>query len=324
MPQNQQLVNLLAASGAIRHLGGPRPTFQVNYSVMRGVLGAEQAAMAAANPPVKQRRDEGAMTLVPPGAAIPVVIPTIIVLGANGLIARGGRNESGESVILAEPKKSGHILIAAGGSAANPTAARLTFSGGDATAIGDAENLIVALGGNGNSPVGAPGGGDGAAGGPAGNAVAIGTGAGNDLYAQGGDGGFGAPGGAGTPAALGVVGLLPAIPGGPGGFGGPGGPGGKAYVVGGENSFGEPVGGNGGPGGAGGPGGPGVAAPGLGGIGAPGGGLGLGGAGGDGGNVRLELGLNSLSSAGTKPGVVGVPGPGSRPGPPGTPGIVEL
>lgn len=326
MPTGQQLVDLLAQSGAITLANTPvgRPVFNVNYNLLRALLAPEQSVMTTGAAPIRMRRDTGDMSLMPPGGGNPVTIPTIILLGADGSSGgAGGLRQDGETVFLNEPQTDGNILIAAGGNGAGPPQARAAkedSDAGDATVVGGNENLIIALGGNGSSPVGATGqnGGDG------GDANAIGVGSGNDLYVQGGDGGIGSPGSAGTPGVSGVIFLVTAVPGGNGGNGGDGGDGGKAFVSGSESSFGESIGGNGGRGGAGGTPGAGAAGGFLG-IAAPGGALGGGGAGGAGGNIKNNLGPNSFFSLRTAPGVGRPGGLGAGGlGAPGTPGIIEI
>lgn len=315
MPQDQQLVNLIATNGAIILTGGSQPTFIVNFPLLRGILQPEQLAMTNVTPVTRIRRHTGDMTLNPPAGGNPVIIPTIILLGADGKsMGAAGIPENGETVILDELQRDGHILIAAGGNGAP----KEDSDGGMATVIAGNENLIIALGGDGNSPTT-----QGIRGGNGGHATAVGIRSGNDIFCQGGVGGNGAIGKTGTAGIAGsVLGIVPAVAGGMGGIGSRGGTGGKAYIVGGESSFGEAIGGNGGTGGNGG----------AGGAGAPGnilkpaaaaGGIGNGGRGGDGGNVKLTLGLNSVYSTATLPGTAGAGGTGFAAGPGGIMGKTE-
>jgi len=326
MPTGQALVNLLQTTGAITLSGGQKPTFKANFALLRAAFQPEQSAMLAAirtalqgalaaGTPVsipvtmKQRTDKGTISLTPPGGGAAVGIPVIILLGTDG-VGSGpptwpGVPRKGETVILDERNHNGHILIAAGGNGGSGS------DGGAATAIGDQENLIVVLGGN-----GAPGG-LGVTGSDGGEGMCQGIGSGNDLYAQGGGGGAGGTGAAGPAAVPGNL-LVPPIPAGPGGAGGSGGNGGKAYVTGGDNSYGLAQGGNGGVGSAGGTGG--AASPAITALGGlittsparPPGLAGRPGDGGDGGNYHILLGANSTvdpacsgGSPGTAAGVAG-------------------
>jgi hypothetical protein len=243
-----------------------------------------------------QRTDSGVIVLQPGGIGVAVGVPIIILLGADG--AGSGPPtwqtvpRKGETVILDDRGRNGHILIAAGG---NVPAGYFGSGGGNATVIAGAENLIVALGGN------AASGSIGQSGADGGDGVCQGIGSGNDLYSEGGVGGSGGTGITGSAGARGIPIIGPAAtPAGMGGLGGSGGNGGKAFVSGGDNSYGLARGGAGGIGGAGGAGGAGV----------PKGATGRPADGGDGGDYHTVLGANSVvdpASAGGSGGRSGGP-----------------
>lgn len=320
MPAGQALINLLQSTGAIALTGGQRPTFKVNFALLRAALQPEQAAMLAAintavqaalaagtapsiTPALTQRTDTGTISLTPPAGGPAVNIPVIVLLGTDGggsgPPTRPGFPRKGETVILDERGRNGHILIAAGGNAG------YRAPGGNATVIGGSENLLVVLGGNGVSGLTGESATDG------GDGICQGLGSGNDLYSQGGAGGT--PGGTGPPGSPAVSGsaFVPSVPAGIGGFGGAGGNGGKAYVTGGDASYGlmqGGAGGSGGPAGAGGAGAPATTSlfgtvtvtPAV-----PPGAAGRPGDGGDGGNYHIALGQNSTidpASSGGAPG----------------------
>lgn len=334
MPTGQALVNLLASTGAISLTGGQKPTFKANFVLLRAAFQPEQAAMfkaiqtalktgLAGAPTVtipasmKQRTDTGNITLTPPGGGAAVTVPVIILLGTDG--AGNGPPSwptvprKGETVILDERKRNGHILIAAAGNGG------LRSDGGAATVVGGEENLIVALGGVGSLV------GPGDSGLDGGTATSQGIGSGNDLYAEGGSGGAGAAGKTGTPAVSGDA-LNPPTRAGGGGTGSTGGVGGKAYVTGGDNSFGLAqggTGGGGGPGGAGGAGAPPYVVLGYTVYAAvPAGATGRPGDGGDGGNYHISLGANSVTDPASSGGAGG-PAAKTPPASPGAPGIKE-
>lgn len=333
MPTGQAFINLIQQSGAIKLTGGVRPKFTVNFAALRAVLQREQKAMTGvvlATGPQRLRTDTGNITLTPPGGN-PVNIPIIVMLGADGSIGgAGGLPQNGETVILDGRSRSGHILIAAGGNGDQAAApiGRGRSDGGGATLIGKAENLLVALGGEGG--IVPPAVTVGMDGGDGGDAFAIGIDAGNDLYVQGGTGRPGTTGRTGTTGSVGTqipatpvsgaVVITPMVASGTGGPGGVGGKGGKASASGGDTNFALAMGGAGGAGGAGGPGGAAVPAANLTEIAVPAGAVGRPGNGGGGGNIKVTLGQNSVQSTACAPG-----GGGAAAGPatPGAAGVVE-
>lgn len=332
MPAGQQLVNLLASNGAIKLTGHSQPMFDVDFDLLRAAFKPEQDGLTAAllaavsapglgPAPQPQRRDTGNITLTPPQGS-PQTIPVIILLGANGTKdGAAGLPADGVDVSLDERNKNAYILIAAGGNGDSSLGTDRS-DGAAAIAIGNNENLIVALGGiGGNGTPRASGHGAGSGGG----ATAQGIGAGNDLYAEAGSGGSGA---SGTPGAAGRVGRagpapigFPATPGGNGGIGGRGGDGRKATIGGGQRSFALAIGGSGGMGGPSGTAGPAAPATGLGEIAAPAGMATGDRRGGDGGDIKITLGPGSVQSPKCAAG-----GPGAAGGPlatKGKPGVVE-
>jgi hypothetical protein len=316
---NQQTLDQLAATNAIKLTGGQRPSFSVDRGALRSFFAPIQSGFTTTD----RVRITGTLAVPDPNnPGQSVTVPTIVVLGRSGVFnpLPAATSDNGVGVILVEQNTSGHILIAVGGNGAIGSPNSSGASGGPAIVIGRSDNLIIALGGSGG-PGGPPGGVipppvgvtgyTGSDGGEGGAAFAVGIGAGNDVIAEGGKGEPGLPGSVGGPSGFTSSINLPwfSFPNpfsysraGSGGTGGSGGPGGSAYAIGWLGSYVFAQGGAGG----------------LGGGGGPAGGTnnhdGDGGDGGDGGNFKVFADATSVKDPGSGGGARGAPGGPGGPG----------